>query len=63
MEDTVNTRFKHTLAFLIAAIITAAFLRHVGHVYGGFSREELRMYSLIAVPVATLAFYFANRKP
>jgi hypothetical protein len=60
MEDIVNTRLKHTLAFLIGAIITAAVLRHVGHVYGGFSREELRTYSLIAVPMATLAFYFAQ---
>jgi hypothetical protein len=60
MEDLVNTRLKHTLAFLIGAIITAAVLRHVGHVYVGFSREELRMYSLIAVPAATLAFYFTE---
>jgi hypothetical protein len=60
MEDFVNTRLKHTLAFLIGAIITAAVLRHVGHVYAGFSRDELRMYSLIAVPAATLAFYFTE---
>jgi hypothetical protein len=60
MENIVNTRFKYTLAFLIGAVITAAALRHVGHVYGGFSREELRVYSLIAAPAATLAFYFAK---
>jgi hypothetical protein len=60
MEDIVNTRLKHTLAFLTGAIITAAVLRHVGHVYAGFSREELCLYSLFAVPAATLAFYFAE---
>jgi hypothetical protein len=62
MEEAVNIRLKHTLAFLIGAIIAAAILRHVGHVYGGFSRQELRMYALIAVPAATLAFYFAQRR-
>jgi hypothetical protein len=52
----VNTRHKHTLAFQIGAIITAAVLQHVGQVYGSFSREELRVYSLIAIPATTLAY-------
>jgi hypothetical protein len=63
MEDTINAQLKRTLIFLVGAIITAAVLRHVGHVYAGFSREELRAYSLIAVPVATLAFHFAKERP
>jgi hypothetical protein len=63
MEDIINARFKRTLAFLIGAVVTAAVLRHVGHVYVGFSREELRAYALIAVPVATLAFYFVRERP
>jgi len=62
MEEAINVRLKHMLAFLIGAIIAAAILRHVGHVYGGFSRQELRTYALIAVPAATLAFYFAQRR-
>ena len=62
MEEAINIRLKHTLAFLIGAIIAAAILRHVGHVYGGFSRQELRTYALFAIPAATLAFYFAQRR-
>jgi hypothetical protein len=63
MEDAINSQLKRTLAFLSGAIITAALLRHVGHCYAGFSREELRVYALIAVPVATLAFHFAKERP
>jgi hypothetical protein len=40
MEEAINVRLKHMLAFLIGAIIAAAIRRHVGHVYGGFSRQR-----------------------
>src|SRR5260370_25090076 len=33
--DSLNLRFRHVLAFLIGAVITAAALRNGVHVYGG----------------------------
>ena len=36
----LSFRLKCVLAYLFAAVVTAAALRHVVHVYVGFSREE-----------------------
>ena len=62
MLDQLNLGFKHIFAFLIGAVITAAPLRHGAHVYGGFSREEIRTDALMAVPVVALAVIFFRRK-
>jgi hypothetical protein len=62
MLDQLNLRFKYVLAFLIGAVITAAALRHGSHVYGGFSREEIRTGALIAIPFVGLALIFFRRK-
>ena len=61
MQDAINTRVKYILAFLIGAIIVAAVLRHTVHVYGGFSREEIRAGALLALPAAVLVFYFIRK--
>jgi hypothetical protein len=44
------------------AVITAAVLCHGVHVYGGFSREEIRTGALMAIPVVVLAVIFFRRK-
>jgi hypothetical protein len=62
MLDQLNLRFKYVLAFLIGAVITAAALRHGAHVYGGFSREEIRTDALMAIPVVALVVIFFRRK-
>ena len=62
MLDQLNLRFKYVLAFLIGAVITAAALRHGAHVYGGFSREEIRSDALMAIPFVALAAVFLRRK-
>ena len=60
--DSLNLRFRHVLVFLIGALITAAALRHGFHVYGGFSREEIRLDALIAIPALALAIVLIRRK-
>ena len=60
--DSLSLRFRHVLAFLIGALITAAGLRHGFHVYGGFSREEIRLDALIAVPAVVLAIALSRRR-
>lgn len=55
-SEWLNRRFRHILAFFLAAVIVAALLRHGVHVYGGLSRDEIGEYALIAIPAAVLLF-------
>ena len=60
--DPLDRRFKYVVAFLIGALITAAALRHVLHVYGGITREEIRWDALMAIPAVALAIIVLRRK-
>lgn len=61
--DWLNKRFRYILAFLLAAVVVAALLRHGFHVYGGFSREEIREDALLALPdVVLLVVLFRRRR-
>ena len=57
MIETLNARFRHLLVFLTITVFVAAVLRHVLHVYGSMSREEIRTDALIALPFAVLLYY------
>jgi hypothetical protein len=62
MDPIIQLRFRQTVAILIAAVVTAAAVRHFAHVDGGLSREEIRTWALmgagafIGVLLATLFF-------
>jgi hypothetical protein len=58
----LNFRLRYFLATLFAALVAAAALRHVVHVYGGLSREEIRTEALIAIPIIALALILFRRK-
>jgi hypothetical protein len=62
MEQAINTRVKYTLLFLATALLVAAVLRHTVHVYGGFSREEIRAAALLALPAAFTAFHLVRKR-
>jgi hypothetical protein len=47
---------------IAAAALTAAALRHFVHVDGGFSREEIRFYALVATVLVVLVIIFFRRK-
>jgi hypothetical protein len=59
--DPLDRRFRYVIAFLIGALITAAALRHVLHVYGGITREEMRWDALMAISAVALAIIFFRR--
>jgi hypothetical protein len=62
MEQAINSRVKYALAFIIAAILVAALLRHTVHVYGGFSRGEIRDATLIALPATIVVFHLLRKR-
>ena len=45
--DPIKLRMRYLVGFFVAAVLTAAALRHVLHVHAGFAREEIRIGVLI----------------
>jgi uncharacterized membrane protein len=63
--DPTKYRMRYLLAILVAAAMTAAFLRHFLHVNAGFSRLEILTGALLAVIgifLAAIAFRLARRR-
>jgi hypothetical protein len=60
--DPLSFRFRYFLVIVLAAVVTAAALRHIVHVYVGLSREEIRTAALIATPLVAIAIIFFQRK-
>lgn len=55
MWDPRTFRFRNFLAIALAAVLTAAVLRHVLHVYGGIPRDEIRWDALMAILIVIIA--------
>jgi uncharacterized membrane protein YdcZ (DUF606 family) len=55
MWDPRSFRLRHFIIIVIAAVLTAAVLRHTLHVYGGIPREEIRWDALLAALLAIVA--------
>jgi hypothetical protein len=55
VPDPRQFRLRYFLLIVLAAILSAAVLRHVLHVYGGWSREDIRGIALIAALVIGIA--------
>ena len=60
--DPLSFRLRYFVAILVVTVIIAGLLRHVLHVNGGFSREEIRAGALMVIPVVALAIMFFQRK-
>jgi hypothetical protein len=52
--DPTKIKARYLLGILLAAVVTAAVLRHVLHVDAGFSRKEILVGALIAATIGTL---------
>lgn len=55
--DPTTFRMRYLLGILVAAVITAAALRHLLHVYAGFTRIEIFIGALLATISVFLAAY------
>jgi hypothetical protein len=59
--DPRDFRFRYVIGIVVAAILIAALLRHVLHVYGGLSREDIRADALIAAFVIVVTTILIRR--
>jgi hypothetical protein len=62
LHEALNARFRHVVAFAIAAVVTAALLRHTVHVYGGYSPADIRAGALMAIPLVAVLFALSGDK-
>jgi hypothetical protein len=53
--DPREFRLRYLVAIMVGTILIAALLRHVLHVYGGLSREDIRVDALIAALIIGVA--------
>jgi hypothetical protein len=63
--DPRSFRLRNFLAIVFAAVLIAAMLRHVLHVYGGIPREEIRADAFIAILIVaavTVLFQRVSRR-
>jgi len=65
--DPTSVRLRYLLGIMLAAVVTAALLRHVIHVYAGYSRQEIRIIALSAaaagVILTAIVFRIRRRQP
>jgi hypothetical protein len=60
--DSLNLRARRVIASVIGAVIVAAVLRHGFHVYGGYSRPEIAVGALLALPAVILVFLLLRKR-
>ena len=59
--DPRSFRLRNFLAIVFAAVLIAAILRHVLHVYAGIPREEIRADAFIAIVIVAAVTVFVQR--
>jgi uncharacterized membrane protein YeaQ/YmgE (transglycosylase-associated protein family) len=64
--DPTKLRLRYLLGILVAAVVTAAGLRHFLHVEAGYTREEIRTRALIPAVIGlflVIALVRRRRRP
>ena len=61
MLDPREFRLRYVVAIVVGTILIAALLRHLLHVYGGLSREDIRVDALIAALIVGVAAFLYKR--
>jgi hypothetical protein len=52
--DPTTIRLRYFLGILLAAVLTAALLRHFLHIQGGFTRKQILEGALAAAAIAAM---------
>ena len=52
--DPTQFRARYLFLILVAAILTAALLRHILHVEGGFTRKQILVGALVALAIGAI---------
>jgi hypothetical protein len=63
ITTSLRARYRYSLAFLLGAVITAAFLRHTIHMNAGIAPQDIRGGALAAAIVLVLIFLGKKRRP
>jgi hypothetical protein len=62
LQEGLNARFRHVVAFAVTAVVIAALLRHAAHVYGGYSPADIRVCALMSVPLVAILLALSGGK-
>ena len=59
--DPTQIRARYLFLILLAAVLTAALLRHFLHVEGGFTRKQILVGALVAVAIGAIVAAIFSR--
>jgi hypothetical protein len=60
--DPTKIRMRYLAGILVAAVITAAVLRHTLHVHAGFTRQEIAILAFVALAAVLTAVVLIRRR-
>ena len=60
--EQLHLRARYVIGFLIAAVITAAILRHAIHMYGGVPPDQIRTAALLGIPATIFSIFLLRRR-
>ena len=62
LTEAFRWRYRRSLAFILGAVITAAFLRHTIHVQGGIPPAEIGAGAVVIAAAMVLAMVFLGKR-
>jgi hypothetical protein len=62
ITEAFGWRYRRSLAFILAAVITAAFLRHTIHIQGGIPPAEIGAGAVVIAAAIVLAMVFLGKR-
>ena len=63
IAEAFRWRYRRSLAFILGAVITAAFLRHTIHIQGGIPPAQIGAGAIVIAAAIVLALFFGRPRP
>ena len=63
LTEAFRWRYRRSLAFILGAVITAAFLRHTIHIQGGIPPSQIGAGAIVIAAAIVLALFFGRPRP